>query len=230
MPLSKLQQALKAQQSKAAFDAYKKKSGQHKKEKEESLKHTPKEKKSMKRARQAVRPVQEEGVDSNGQKIGQDGMVVIDSSMIPAEEEKERPMRLSRKQQKKANANPNQAPIVPFDKFDTILLLGEANFSYALSLLAEPHLMPAHQMLATSYDTEKECYLKYPDGEDNIKALREKGVKVEFRVDAGNLEKCKAVGKGRWSKVIFNFPHAGMSHFSQYHQSCTRLVELGLME
>lgn len=216
MPLSKLQQALKAQQSKAAFDAYKKKSGQHKKEKEESLKHTPKEKKSMKRARQAVRPVQEGvGADADTQQSGEDGLVVIDASMMPSEgqEEKERPMRLSRKQQKKANMNPNQAPIVPFDKFDTILLLGEANFSYALSLLAEPHRMPAHQMLATSYDTEKECYLKYPDGEDNIKALREKGVKVEFRVDAGNLEKCKAVGKGRWSKVIFNFPHAGTSLF-----------------
>lgn len=205
MPLSKLQQALKAQQSKAAYDAYKKKSGQHKKEKEESLKHTPKEKKSMKRARQAHRPVEE--VDA-----GSGEMVVIDPSMIKPDfvnDEGEKPMRLSRKQQKKANMNPNQAPVVPFDKFDTILLLGEANFSYALSLLAEPHSMPAHQMLATSYDTEKECYLKYPDGEGNIKQLREKGVKVEFRVDAGNLEKCKAVGKGRWSKVIFNFPHAG---------------------
>lgn len=102
-------------------------------------------------------------------------------------------------------------PTIPFDKQDTILLLGEANFSFSLSLLREPHNLPAHQILATVYDSEKVTLEKYPDAAENIRLLKEKGAQVEFGVDAGALEKCKAVGKGRrWSRVIFNFPHVGM--------------------
>lgn len=101
-------------------------------------------------------------------------------------------------------------PTIPFDKQDTILLLGEANFSFSLSLLREPHNLPAHQILATVYDSERTTLEKYPDAAENIRLLKEEGVKVEFGVDAGALEKCKAVGKGRrWSRVIFNFPHVG---------------------
>lgn len=101
-------------------------------------------------------------------------------------------------------------PTIPFDKQDTILLLGEANFSFSLSLLREPHNLPAHQILATVYDSERITLEKYPDAAENIRLLKEEGVRVEFGVDAGALEKCKAVGKGRrWSRVIFNFPHVG---------------------
>lgn len=101
-------------------------------------------------------------------------------------------------------------PTIPFDKQDTILLLGEANFSFSLSLLREPHNVPAHQILATVYDSERTTLEKYPDAAENIRLLKEEGVRVEFGVDAGALEKCKAVGKGRrWSRVIFNFPHVG---------------------
>lgn len=213
MPLSKLQQALLAQQSQAAYVAARKKSGTHKQQKEESLKHSQKEKRVLKKVRQARRPVQEgEGEEIAGDK-GDDGMVVINDSNRPSidlDTQKE-PKKKSKKS--KQSTNPNQLPVVPFTSTDTILLLGEANFSYTLSLISEPHSIPVHQLLATSYDTERECYLKYPDGEGNVKKLRDAGVKVEFKVDAGNLEKCKAVGKGRWSRVIFNFPHAGMSIF-----------------
>lgn len=212
MPLSKLQQALKAQQSQAAIAEAQKKSALNKQSKEISVKHTAKEKKVLKRARQAGRPVADSTsvIEGVGASDNDDGLVVIDpdtmSIDITEEEEQERPRK---KKEKGKSVNPNQLPVIPFDQADTILLLGEANFSYSLSLLRAPHSHPSHQILATSYDTERECYLKYPDGETNVKALREKGVKVEFKVDAGNLEKCKAVGKGRWSKVIFNFPHAG---------------------
>jgi 25S rRNA (uracil2634-N3)-methyltransferase len=204
MPLSKLQQALLAQQSQAAYVAARKKSGTHKVQKEESLKHSQKEKKVLKKVRQARKPVQAEGeVEGEG-----DEMVVIDDSNRPSIDDVRRePKKKSKKT--KQGTNPNQLPVVPFNSTDTILLLGEANFSYTLALIAEPHNIPVHQLLATSYDTERECYLKYPDGEGNVKKLRDAGVKVEFKVDAGNLEKCKAVGKGRWSRVIFNFPHAG---------------------
>ena len=99
--------------------------------------------------------------------------------------------------------------IVPFDTRDTILLLGEGNFSFAASLVLPPHNHPGRLILATSYDAEGTLYDKYADARANVERLRAAGARVEFGVDAGDLDKCKAVGKGRWSKVIFNFPHAG---------------------
>lgn len=102
-----------------------------------------------------------------------------------------------------------QARTFPFDKSDTILLLGEANFSFALSLMSPPHELPPCQILATSYDSREVCFEKYPDAFGIVRLLEEKGVRVEFGVDAGKLEG-KVVGKGRrWSRVLFNFPHAG---------------------
>ena len=106
----------------------------------------------------------------------------------------------------------NRPPTIPFDQNDTILLLGEANFSFALSLLDSPFAHPPHQICATSYDSEEVSFDKYPDAERNVRRLSERGVRVGFGVDAGMLEKSKSVGKGRrWSRVIFNFPHAGQS-------------------
>ncbi|OCF34229.1 hypothetical protein I317_02439 [Kwoniella heveanensis CBS 569] len=98
----------------------------------------------------------------------------------------------------------------PFDRADTILLLGEGNFSFSHSLLLPPHNIPPYQILATAYDSQDVTYKKYPDAQRFVETLRERGARVEFGVDAGALEKCKAVGKGRkWSKVVFNFPHVG---------------------
>jgi len=208
MPLSKLQQALKAQQSQEAYNAARKKSSINKSAKEESLKRSSKEKRVLKKVRQATR-VEPVAVGAEGVQVGDgDGLVAINDSNRPTVDLDTQVKKTKNK--KKQGTNPNQLPVVPFTVTDTILLLGEANFSYSLSLVNH-HDIPSHQMLATSYDSERECYLKYPDGEANVKALREAGVKVEFKVDAGNLEKCKAVGKGRWSRVIFNFPHAGTS-------------------
>ncbi|WVW86352.1 hypothetical protein I302_108396 [Kwoniella bestiolae CBS 10118] len=106
--------------------------------------------------------------------------------------------------------NPNQRPVIPFQKDDSILLLGEGNFSFSLSLLYPPHNFHGSQILATAYDTEEVTYKKYPDASDIVKELREKNVRVEFGVDATGLDKVKCLGKGRrWSRVVFNFPHVG---------------------
>jgi len=108
-------------------------------------------------------------------------------------------------------------PVIPFDKQDTILLLGEANFSFAASLLQPPHNLSGHMICATSYDTEDICYKKYGDAKVKVDELRGKGARVIFGVDAGDLPS-SVVGNGkekekggRWSRVIFNFPHAGES-------------------
>jgi len=112
----------------------------------------------------------------------------------------------------KPDGSQSHPTTIPIDNTDTILLLGEANFSFALSLLPPPHSFSPRQICATSYDSEDLCYSKYPDARDHVAELRESGVRVGFGVDAGALEKSKVVGTGkRWSRVVFNFPHVGRS-------------------
>ncbi|TXT15917.1 hypothetical protein VHUM_00420 [Vanrija humicola] len=102
------------------------------------------------------------------------------------------------------------AATIPFARDDTVLLLGEANFSFAHALvIGRGH--PAHLVCATAFDSEEETYDKYPDAKAHVAALRAAGSRVAFNIDAGALDRAhKVVGKGRrWSRVVFNFPHAG---------------------
>jgi len=108
--------------------------------------------------------------------------------------------------------NPRRSTI-PFNALDNILLIGEGNFSFAVALLLHPpaplDYLPPANIVATAYDTEEECYTKYPDAEQNVRLLREKGAQVLFGVDATRLEKTSAL-KGRvFDRVVWNFPHAG---------------------
>ncbi|KAG9020581.1 hypothetical protein FS837_008067 [Tulasnella sp. UAMH 9824] len=100
---------------------------------------------------------------------------------------------------------------IPFEEDDRILLVGEGNFSFTLSLV-KTHNIPSHNILATTLDSEADCYAKYPnDASEIVSELRSLGVRVAFGVDATRLEKSKEVmqAKGGWNKVVFNFPHAG---------------------
>jgi 25S rRNA (uracil2634-N3)-methyltransferase len=95
----------------------------------------------------------------------------------------------------------------PFSPTDKILLVGEGNFSFARSLLLSP--LPPHNITATAYDSEDECYTKYPDAHEIVRGLRETGVCVLFGIDATRLEKCAGLKRRRWDRVVWNFPHAG---------------------
>ncbi|CAD6981004.1 unnamed protein product [Tilletia controversa] len=125
---------------------------------------------------------------------------------------------------------------MPFQQDDSILLVGEGNFSFALSLLQPPHSLSPRQILATAYDSEQECYRKYPDAEAIVAKIRDLAKQsgreeeiVVFGVDAGNLSASKAVvgnpskaavvgyhRKGpqtrKFSKIWFGFPHVGAGH------------------
>jgi 25S rRNA (uracil2634-N3)-methyltransferase len=104
-------------------------------------------------------------------------------------------------------------PVIPFYPTDRILLIGEGNFSFARALVMHPpkrlESLPPVNVTATTYDTEEECRSKYPDAQDTISSLREKGVEVLFEVDATKLEKCPSLKGRRWNRVVWNFPHAG---------------------
>ncbi|KAG2138717.1 uncharacterized protein EDB93DRAFT_1242059 [Suillus bovinus] len=108
---------------------------------------------------------------------------------------------------------PALRPTIPFTPTDKILLIGEGNFSFAHALVIDPPLslehLPPLNITATSYDSEEECYDKYPDARSKVDVLLEHGAEVLFGVDGTRLEKCNAL-KGRlFDRVVFNFPHAG---------------------
>ncbi|KLO09267.1 hypothetical protein SCHPADRAFT_573956 [Schizopora paradoxa] len=111
----------------------------------------------------------------------------------------------------KAGAPRTRKSIVPFYTTDRILLIGEGNFSFALALFKHPALefLPGENVTATAYDSEEECYEKYPDAKEIVQKLRELKAEVLFRLDATKLESYKALKGRRWNKVVWNFPHAG---------------------
>ena len=116
---------------------------------------------------------------------------------------------------------------IPFKAVDKILLVGEGNFSFAVALLQHPptpldHLPPAN-IVATAFDTEEECYTKYPDAEQNVRMLREKGVPVLFGVDATRLEKTSTLKGKVFDRIVWNFPHAGEQ--ASPNSLCNALME-----
>ena len=119
----------------------------------------------------------------------------------------------NRKRNPGKNRGKGKAPLRttnPFNLTDKILLIGEGNFSFARALLST---LPPSNITATAYDSEEACYAKYPEAETIVQGLREKGVEVVFDIDATALEKVSGWkgGKRRWDRVVWNFPHAGMS-------------------
>lgn len=109
------------------------------------------------------------------------------------------------KAQKKAMS---KLPPPPYYDYDTILLVGEANFSFAKSLALEV-LNRGDIITATTLDSFTNMMEKYPDAQENVKELEDAGATVLFEVDATKLSKIKSFKGKRFSKVVFNFPHAG---------------------
>ncbi|TFY67975.1 hypothetical protein EVG20_g3739 [Dentipellis fragilis] len=102
---------------------------------------------------------------------------------------------------------------IPFGPTHRILLVGEGNFSFAHALIVSPpptleHL-PPQSVYATAYDSEDECFSKYPDAEETVRVLREKGVHVLFSVDATALQKTTVLKGKTFDRIMWNFPHAG---------------------
>ncbi|SAL94991.1 hypothetical protein [Absidia glauca] len=101
-------------------------------------------------------------------------------------------------------------PLVKFHDYDRVLLIGEGNFSYAAALVNQYYLSGAERLTATCFDSEQVLYDKYGDeAKDNVDLVRTMGGTVLFEVDGTKLDKLKTVNKHTYSKIIFNFPHAG---------------------
>lgn len=132
----------------------------------------------------------------------------------------------SRKGKGKAAA-PSPPAFVPFKEGQRILLVGEgarlrplclsraqwctANFSYALALVKHHIPHGAALIVATAFDSRPVAEEKYDDLVANVEALQAQGVQVLFDVDAGALDKVKALKGEVFDAIVFNFPHVGQS-------------------
>lgn len=161
------------------------------------------------------------------------------------------------KKQRKNNAK--QAATVrgfmPFKVDDTVLLIGEGDFSFAKSLVTQNFILPEN-LVATSYDSLDEVKQKYPGAEETLNQLESDGVRVVHEVDATDLpktlhltlnakqrrgnEKVKLFDDGRQLQyIMFNFPHTGLGIKDQdrnikrhqelmvaFFQNCSRVFDL----
>ncbi|KAK6204756.1 uncharacterized protein RJT21DRAFT_10945 [Scheffersomyces amazonensis] len=116
--------------------------------------------------------------------------------------------------------------LIPFDYDNKLLLIGEGDFSFAVSIVQENLIQPTN-LIATSYDSLDELKEKYPNIEDNLTILKDEGVKVFHNIDATNLVKdLKLIPNSKQKKskvphnqlfidkanldfIMFNFPHTG---------------------
>lgn len=127
------------------------------------------------------------------------------------------------KNKKKQQLNLQKSGYIPFKKGDRVLLVGEGDFSFAKSIIAQQYIEPEN-LIATSYDSYDELVAKYPNVEDTVKLLIESGVKVIHEVDALNmvaslkltptpkLKKAKVelfADHANLDYIMFNFPHTG---------------------
>ncbi|KAK5780836.1 25S rRNA (uracil2634-N3)-methyltransferase PWA37_003494 [Arxiozyma heterogenica] len=117
-----------------------------------------------------------------------------------------------------------EANFIPFNKNETLLLIGEGDFSFAKSILIQGYIQPEN-LIVTSFDASvNELKLKYPHSfEDNYQYLVDLGVKIFFQIDGTNLIKTFKLSKHTpWKKIMgkqwhfkylqnimFNFPHTG---------------------
>ncbi|CUM51381.1 uncharacterized protein AC631_02245 [Debaryomyces fabryi] len=117
-----------------------------------------------------------------------------------------------------------QKGLQPFNIDDKLLLVGEGDFSFAVSIIKENFIAPGN-LIATSFDSKDELIQKYPNVEDNLNFLIEEGVQVLHSIDATDLvSSLKLNHSGKNKKkvksrlfsdnknldyIMFNFPHTG---------------------
>ncbi|CAN1831480.1 Heavy metal-associated isoprenylated plant protein 41 [Linum perenne] len=88
-----------------------------------------------------------------------------------------------------------------------ILLVGEGDFSFSLSLAAI--FGSASNIVATSLDTKYELVKKYKNAESNVATLKRMGAQVYHGVDATQMKSFADLSMRKFDRIIFNFPHAG---------------------
>ncbi|KAI4296078.1 hypothetical protein L6164_036067 [Bauhinia variegata] len=88
-----------------------------------------------------------------------------------------------------------------------ILLVGEGDFSFSLCLARS--FGSAHNLVATSLDSQEDIAKKYSNGISNVRELEEMGCLVLFGVDAKVMSGHFFLKTQRFDRIVYNFPHVG---------------------
>jgi hypothetical protein len=140
---------------------------------------------------------------------GKAGAAAVDQAQRPAA--KAHPGSKKDKRIKTALEKQHLALYAPGER---ILLVGEGNFSFALSMCRHFGEGPAgapfcQGVYATAYDTDATLKQKYPDVDGHRQELEKKfGATTLVGVDATRLHKVKEF-LGAFTTIVFNFPHLG---------------------
>ncbi|KAK4232103.1 hypothetical protein QBC38DRAFT_145650 [Podospora fimiseda] len=112
-------------------------------------------------------------------------------------------------QKKKQHVQPSQLqPVIPFSPSEQILLIGEADLSFAASLASHHKCTNlTATVLEPSLSVLQE---KYPHVQTNISTLLSSNTKNKllYNIDARKLNPSK-LGSFLFDRIIFNFPHVG---------------------
>lgn len=135
-------------------------------------------------------------------------------------ENKDKSMKNGAKQKKRQQPQREAKAFIPFEPTSTLLLVGEGDFSFAVSVVKMGYVEPA-KLLATSFDSYEDLLAKYPNVEENLNYLKEEGVKVLHNIDATDLSLSLKLNptkkvqpklfdvRQKLDYVMFNFPHTG---------------------
>ncbi|XP_021745055.1 heavy metal-associated isoprenylated plant protein 41-like [Chenopodium quinoa] len=88
-----------------------------------------------------------------------------------------------------------------------ILLLGEGDFSFALSLALS--FASATNILATSLDSYDSLIKKYKRAKSNLDSLEKLGASLIHGVDATKMKLHTDLKMRKFDRIVFNFPRAG---------------------
>lgn len=134
---------------------------------------------------------------------------------------------------------------VPFNYDQNILIVGDGDFSYTLSIVKKGLIKPEN-IITTSFDSLKELNLKYGSDliNENLKLLNNFGVKkIYHSIDAtklcesfginiknkkhgnGSGKTLEKLGTLKIDNIIFNFPHIG-KHISDINRNIMKNQEL----
>ncbi|CAI8504759.1 unnamed protein product [Pichia kudriavzevii] len=134
---------------------------------------------------------------------------------------------------------------IPFNYNDRIIIIGDGDFSYSLSIVKKKLIKPS-KLITTSYDSLEELYGKYTREtiDANINELRELGVtRIYHEIDGTRLcesfgiqskNKKRGDGSGKSIKmlggltvqnILFNFPHIG-KHIKDVNRNIMKNQEM----
>jgi 25S rRNA (uracil2634-N3)-methyltransferase len=109
------------------------------------------------------------------------------------------------KKKRRVIANPNPRWIGPYCDRQNILVVGDGDLSFSLSLVLATG---GSNVTATTFDTRSELFEKYASAPSTVRSLRQAGATVLHGIDATRLDEFDWEGE-KFDRIVFNFPHIG---------------------